>query len=145
MELLQDNIQNLMFWSLYSFSTCKWRTSFEYCKVWGISMAKVKICKLGNFSFFPFKWTCTSLLLFYGGIWNNLIKIISCRVQDYHAAVGYTHSLGWEPCKGSNLCEANSRRYRWQPIRHPGALVLKDEPRVSPCACAWTCARARCV
>ena len=77
MELLQDNIQNLMFWSLYSFSTCKWRTSFEYCKVWGISMAKVKICKLSDFSLFPFKWTCASHLLFCGGIWNNFIKLIS--------------------------------------------------------------------
>ena len=58
-----------------------------------------------------------------------------CRVPSYRAAVAYTHSLGWEPCKGSNLCEANSHRYRWRPIKHPGALVLKDEPRVSLGAC----------
>ena len=38
--------------------------------------------------------------------------------------------------QGSNLCEANSRRYRWKPIKHLGMPVLKDEPRVSPCACA---------
>ena len=61
---------------------------------------------------------------------------ICCRVPGYHAAVGYTHSLGWEPRKGSNLCEANSCRYRWWPVKHPGALVLKEEPRVSPDACA---------
>ena len=44
--------------------------------------------------------------------------------------------------QGSNLCEANSRRYWWYPIKHLGMPVLKDEPRVSPCAYAGTCACA---